>query len=92
LHEAIASHPQLGAIAVIHCVGPDAGAPCAAAAPAARALGGHGGGTGHGQSRQLVDAGDIVLVKGSKGIKVSLVVDALRKLGQAVAHDHQGTE
>jgi len=29
----------------------------------------------------LVDAGDVVLVKGSKGSKVSLVVDAIRKLG-----------
>jgi UDP-N-acetylmuramoyl-tripeptide--D-alanyl-D-alanine ligase len=44
------------------------------------------------QARHLVDAGDIVLVKGSKGIKVSLVVDALRKLGQAVAQDHQGID
>jgi UDP-N-acetylmuramoyl-tripeptide--D-alanyl-D-alanine ligase len=35
------------------------------------------------KARSLADAGDIVLVKGSKGIKVSLVVDALRKLGQA---------
>ena len=35
------------------------------------------------RARVLVDAGDILLVKGSKGIKVSLVVDALRKLGQA---------
>lgn len=30
---------------------------------------------------QLVDAGDVVLVKGSKGSKVSLVVDVIRKLG-----------
>ncbi|WP_296430788.1 UDP-N-acetylmuramoyl-tripeptide--D-alanyl-D-alanine ligase [Yoonia sp.] len=30
---------------------------------------------------RLVDAGDVVLVKGSKGSKVSLVVDAIRKLG-----------
>jgi UDP-N-acetylmuramoyl-tripeptide--D-alanyl-D-alanine ligase len=44
------------------------------------------------QVRQLVDAGDIVLVKGSKGIKVSQVVDALRKLGQAVAHGSEGAE
>ncbi len=29
----------------------------------------------------LVDAGDVILVKGSKGSKVSLVVDAIRKLG-----------
>ena len=31
---------------------------------------------------RCVDAGDVVLVKGSKGSKVSLVVDVLRKLGQ----------
>ncbi|WP_375254881.1 UDP-N-acetylmuramoyl-tripeptide--D-alanyl-D-alanine ligase [Yoonia sp.] len=30
---------------------------------------------------RLVDAGDVVLVKGSKGSKVSVVVDAIRKLG-----------
>jgi UDP-N-acetylmuramoyl-tripeptide--D-alanyl-D-alanine ligase len=34
--------------------------------------------------RGLVDAGDVVLVKGSKGIKVSLLVDGLRKLGHSV--------
>ena len=34
------------------------------------------------RARGLIDAGDIVLVKGSKGVKVSLVVDALRKMGQ----------
>jgi UDP-N-acetylmuramoyl-tripeptide--D-alanyl-D-alanine ligase len=30
---------------------------------------------------RLDDAGDVVLVKGSKGSKVSLIVDAIRKLG-----------
>ena len=38
----------------------------------------------------LVDAGDVVLAKGSKGIKVSLVVDALRKLGQGSGLSEQG--
>ncbi|NJS40354.1 MAG: UDP-N-acetylmuramoyl-tripeptide--D-alanyl-D-alanine ligase, partial [Rhodobacteraceae bacterium] len=34
------------------------------------------------RARHLIDAGDILLVKGSKGSKVSLIVDALRKMGQ----------
>ncbi|WP_108814680.1 UDP-N-acetylmuramoyl-tripeptide--D-alanyl-D-alanine ligase [Loktanella sp. Alg231-35] len=33
------------------------------------------------KTARLVDAGDVVLVKGSKGSKVSLIVDAIRKLG-----------
>jgi UDP-N-acetylmuramoyl-tripeptide--D-alanyl-D-alanine ligase len=33
------------------------------------------------RARTLVDVGDVVLVKGSLGSKVSLVVDAIRKLG-----------
>lgn len=85
LHEAVASHPHLARIDVIHCAGPRMKhlwhlLPKAqrgqwhAAAPALAA-----------QARTLIDAGDIVLVKGSKGIKVSLVVDALRKLGQSLA-------
>ena len=40
----------------------------------------------------LADAGDVVLVKGSKGSKVSLVVDAMRNLGQAGAIDPRGSE
>ena len=82
LHAAIAAHPGLAGVQVIHCVGPRMKALHAvlprrqrgewfetAAALAPRA-------------RILVDAGDILLVKGSKGSKVSLVVDALRKMGQ----------
>ncbi len=33
------------------------------------------------RAHTLVDAGDVILIKGSKGSRVSLVVDALRKLG-----------
>lgn len=33
------------------------------------------------EAPRMVDAGDVILVKGSKGSKVSLVVDAIRKLG-----------
>ncbi|MBC7477129.1 MAG: UDP-N-acetylmuramoyl-tripeptide--D-alanyl-D-alanine ligase [Pseudorhodobacter sp.] len=82
LHLAIARHPGLAAITTIHCVGPRLQALHNALPRAQRGqwvltapeLATH--------VRALVDAGDVVLVKGSKGIKVSLVVDALRKLGQ----------
>ncbi len=92
MHAEIARHPAMARIRLVHCVGPRMRAlhdvlPRAqrgewhetAAALAARA-------------HHLADAGDVVLVKGSKGIRVSLVVDALRKLGQAVAHDNRGTD
>ncbi len=82
LHLAIAQHPGLAQITTVHCVGPRMAAlwqalpraqrgQCCASAPELAA-----------HVRSLIDAGDVVLVKGSKGIKVSLVVDALRKLGQ----------
>ena len=82
LHLAVAYHPGLSAITTIHCVGPRMAALHQALPRAQR-----------GQwvatapelalaARALIDAGDVVLVKGSKGINVSLVVDALRKLGQ----------
>jgi UDP-N-acetylmuramoyl-tripeptide--D-alanyl-D-alanine ligase len=37
------------------------------------------------RARSLIDAGDILLVKGSKGSKVSLSLTPLRKIGQAAA-------
>lgn len=91
LHAALASHPGLEAIATIHCVGPRMRALWHALprrqrgewlATAAELVP---------RARALVDAGDIILVKGSKGSKVSLVVDALRKLGQSGATEHKGT-
>lgn len=92
LHAAIADHPALTSVAVVHCVGPRMKALHAAlpmkkrgewAETAAELLPRAGG---------LVDAGDVVLVKGSKGIKVSLIVDALRKLGQASPQQDKGAE
>jgi UDP-N-acetylmuramoyl-tripeptide--D-alanyl-D-alanine ligase len=85
LHAAIAETPGLAAIDLIHCVGQRMKALHAAlprgqrgdwVATAAELVP---------RARHLIDAGDIILVKGSKGIKVSLMVDALRKLGQPAA-------
>lgn len=91
LHAALAGHPALAGIALVHCVGPRMKALHDALPKSKR---GHWVETASEllpRAAQLVDAGDIVLVKGSKSIKVSLVVDALRKLGQPNPV-YQGTE
>ena len=92
LHAAIAAHPGLEKIAVIHCVGPRMRALWEALPRGQRGEWAETAVDLAGRARGLVDAGDIVLVKGSKGSKVSLVVDGLRKLGQAVAPKNEGTE
>jgi len=90
LHEAIATHAGLHTIDRIHCVGPRMRALWLALP--ARMRGEHTDTAAElaAHARSLIDAGDIVLVKGSKGIKVSLVVDALRKLGQVGPTNAQG--
>ena len=80
-HTEIANLPATQAIDVIHCAGPrmrmlydilpedQRGLWTMTAAELAT------------KAHTLIDAGDVLLVKGSKGSKVSLVVDAIRKLG-----------
>jgi UDP-N-acetylmuramoyl-tripeptide--D-alanyl-D-alanine ligase len=92
LHEAVARHPGLATLTLIHCVGPrmrwlwdilpesQRGEWVETAAELAA------------RAHQLTDAGDVIMAKGSKGSKVSLVVDALRKLGHPVAPDAVGAE
>jgi UDP-N-acetylmuramoyl-tripeptide--D-alanyl-D-alanine ligase len=85
LHAAIARHPGLGAIHVVHCVGPRMRALHQALPRHQRGEWVETAADLLPRARHLVDAGDILLVKGSKGSKVSLVVDALRKMGQRAA-------
>ena len=82
MHLAIARHPGLATVTTVHCVGPRMAALHQALPRAQRGQWVASAPELATQARSLVDAGDVVLVKGSKGIKVSLVVDALRKLGQ----------
>jgi UDP-N-acetylmuramoyl-tripeptide--D-alanyl-D-alanine ligase len=82
LHAAIARHPGLEAVQVIHCVGPRMRALHAALPRRQRGDWVETAAELAPRARILIDAGDILLVKGSKGSKVSLVVDALRKMGQ----------
>ena len=92
MHRAIADHPAIAAVHLVHCVGPRMRAlwerlplqkrgEWHATAPELAV-----------RAHHLADAGDVLLVKGSKGSKVSLVVDALRKLGQPGAGEARGTE
>lgn len=85
LHAAIAQHPGLATIDTIHCVGPRMKTLHALLPRAQRGDWVAAASDLLPRTRSLIDAGDIVLVKGSKGIKVSLLVDALRKLGQPAA-------
>ena len=85
LHQDIARHPNLSAVQTVHCVGPRMKALFLALPRAQRGLWVETAQDLSVQVRHLIDAGDIVLVKGSKGSRVSLVVDALRKMGQGTA-------
>ncbi len=81
LHAALADLPALAALDRVHCVGPRMRA-LWTRLPAETQ--GQWSETAEGlipRIRHLVDAGDVVLVKGSKGSYVSRVVDAVRKLG-----------
>jgi UDP-N-acetylmuramoyl-tripeptide--D-alanyl-D-alanine ligase len=82
LHAEIAKHPGLQAVATIHCVGPRMRALHTTLPRNQRGEWVETAGELAARVRSLIDAGDILLVKGSKGSKVSLVVDALRKMGQ----------
>ncbi len=81
LHASLADLPTMAALDQVHCVGPRMRGLWQRLAAEKQ---GHWAETAEHlipRIRHLVDAGDVVLVKGSKGSYVSRVVDAVRKLG-----------
>ncbi|MDO9524587.1 MAG: UDP-N-acetylmuramoyl-tripeptide--D-alanyl-D-alanine ligase [Gemmobacter sp.] len=92
LHAAIAAHPALAAVDIVHCVGPRMHALWTVLPEGKRGQWTQTAPEMVARAHQLVDAGDIVLIKGSKGIKVSLLVDAMRKLGQVRAPEPTGDQ
>ncbi len=91
LHADLSKLAPLAHIDVIHCVGPlmralydvlPAGqrGEWTETAPAMAA-----------RAHALVDAGDVVMVKGSLGSRVSVVVDAIRKLGHPLPDERERT-
>ena len=85
MHRAIADLPAVAALDVVHCVGERMRVLYEALPEAKRGRFASKAGKLADKATRLVDAGDVVLVKGSKGSRVSLVVDALRKLGHRAA-------
>jgi UDP-N-acetylmuramoyl-tripeptide--D-alanyl-D-alanine ligase len=80
MHVAVADLPSLAAVDVVHCAGPLMRALYEALPVAQRGRWHATAEALAAEARALVDAGDVVMVKGSKGSKVSLVVTALRQL------------
>jgi UDP-N-acetylmuramoyl-tripeptide--D-alanyl-D-alanine ligase len=81
MHAGLADLPAMSRITLVHCVGKRMKALYDALPPEKRGRYEAKAQDLAGRAARLVDAGDVVLVKGSKGSKVSEVVDALRKLG-----------
>lgn len=81
MHAAVLLDPSMAAVHLVHCAGPRMRALYDALPEGQRGVWADTAAELAAQAAQLVDAGDVVLVKGSKGSKVSLFVDAIRKLG-----------
>ncbi|MCF6445226.1 UDP-N-acetylmuramoyl-tripeptide--D-alanyl-D-alanine ligase [Nereida sp. MMG025] len=84
MHAAIAELESMARITKVHCVGPRMRALYDALPAPQRGLAVDAASELATQIGQLVDAGDVVLVKGSLGSKVTQIVDAIRKLGHPV--------
>ena len=85
MHKDIAQHGAMAKIDVVHCVGPRMQALHHILTPPKRGEWRREAQDMASKIHRLVDAGDIILVKGSQASKVSLVVDAIRKLGHPLA-------
>lgn len=87
LHAAVADLPAMASVDRVHCVGPRMRALYDALPEEKRGRAVDTAQELSEEAHRLIDAGDVVLVKGSKGSKVSLVVDALK----ALAREAEGT-
>ncbi len=94
LHARVAQDPGLRRVHCVHCVGPRMRALHAALPPERRGRWAETPEALLPDLPRLLDAGDVVLVKGSKGSRVSLVVDAIRRIGQGAGPSDrdQGTD
>lgn len=81
LHADVVRHPRIGAIDEIHCAGPRMRAAFDALPPGRQGTWTETAEEMAAQIHALLRPGDVVLVKGSKGARTALIVDAIRELG-----------
>jgi UDP-N-acetylmuramoyl-tripeptide--D-alanyl-D-alanine ligase len=87
IHAQMAADRALAQVDLVHCAGPRMRALYDALPAGQRGRWAERAEDLVPEARRLIDAGDVVLVKGSKGSRVSLIVDAIRKLGHRPAGD-----
>ncbi|WP_299849657.1 UDP-N-acetylmuramoyl-tripeptide--D-alanyl-D-alanine ligase [uncultured Roseovarius sp.] len=84
LHRDIAALPHIADLHIVHCVGPCMHALWKSLPEPKRGRQVDTAQELAEQAHRIIDAGDVVLVKGSKGSRVSQVVEALRKAGRVM--------
>lgn len=82
LHAGLAEHPAMENIDQIHCIGPLIQALHTALPLEKRGLWAETSTQLAAQMPRLITGGDVVLAKGSLSMKLALIVDAIRKMGQ----------
>ncbi|MCK0142407.1 UDP-N-acetylmuramoyl-tripeptide--D-alanyl-D-alanine ligase [Aliiroseovarius sp. F20344] len=85
LHADIADLPYMTGIDVVHCCGPLMHALWARLEGEQQGVFAESADEMAAQIHRLIDAGDVVLIKGSKGSYVSKAVDAIRKMSQSLS-------
>ncbi|MCA0871626.1 UDP-N-acetylmuramoyl-tripeptide--D-alanyl-D-alanine ligase [Seohaeicola saemankumensis] len=85
LHAGLADRPAMARIDRVHCIGPLMAALHAALPEEKRGALVQESATLAAKLPDLLESGDIVLAKGSLSMKLALIVDAIRKMGQGGA-------
>jgi len=83
MHAGLAEHPAMESVDMVICSGPRMRALHKALDPAKRGGWFETSAEAAQRARRVIDAGDVVTVKGSLGSKMAVVVDALKSLGEA---------
>ena len=89
MHRTMADDPAMASVDLVHLAGPRMRALYDALPAARRGLYAETATELAARVDELVAIGDIVLVKGSKGSRISTVVDAMRRTRQSSAPDER---